>query len=857
MFATVASIEFAGQPAFNWWAVVVGAIGIALIVYAVMLRREGRRSAPTAGHDLGRSAAANLLDTTPMVMLFGIPAWLISAALGVCTLLVTGAMIAFEVPAGMLALLWTTFLAISAIWLFYHRVYRYLPRVRIITLCTLRITAMLLLIGLLFKPILARSIGPGSKVPLAVVIDASGSMSISDQPNEPNRYRQCVLAVQNVLVPRLSEHYTLSFYAYDGKHAAPLPHAEDLDTIPANGTTTDLLAAIGLGSSGGATQIVLFSDGIHNGPRTVASGLSGIGTMVHTVRVGSSSIEPSTVPDIAVVAVDGPQTATVNNQVVLTASIKSTAMSDRTIRVLLMNGPTQLDEQRLVLRSGPTPQTVKLKLTPDKVGRMIVRVQVPVDPSERSEANNQQDFPLLVTDPHLPVLYVEGRVRPEVGPLRRVLEQDPNFDAISMVQTQAGKFDLRGVKAGDDLRGLPTTLAQWKRFKVIILGDLDASFLNLQQQRDLQTAVRDGTGLLMIGGQNSFAPGGWGNTAMMDLLPVSLARVDPAQINAPFVPKLTAEGVNHSIFANLAGYFISPEGKASATQMPQLSGCVAFAGAKPGANILAVHPTASVNGAPAIVLAVQQVGKGRSGAFAADTTWRWNLFLRSLGKDSPYNRFWGQMVRWLAGQEDLQKKSGPSVAAMIPKERYEPGEPVVLRAAVTDKEGQATRYASVFADIVSPDGKTAHVPMSPVEEQLGVYEATYHPQLAGEFKVTFGATKDGQVLGKDGSGFSILQAAGEMEVLAAQPSTLMEISQATHGDHVDLAGVEALAERLANRTESAAAPRRVLFPSWKSPVVGSSSTGVLGRFTPTSILVFLAIAALTVEVFLRRKWQLQ
>ena len=82
---------------------------------------------------------------------------------------------------------------------------------------------------------------------------------------------------------------------------------------------------------------------------------------------------------------------------------------------------------------------------------------------------------------------------------------------------------MRGMQEGDDLRGLPVTLAQWKRFKVIIIGDLDSSFMNAAQQKDLEQVVREGAGLLMIGGQNSFAPGGWDKTTLATLLPVSLA----------------------------------------------------------------------------------------------------------------------------------------------------------------------------------------------------------------------------------------------------------------------------------------------------------------------------------------------
>ncbi len=859
MLLDVWQFDFAGQTAFSWWAVVATAISLALIVYGVTLLRERRKlSRAGANADLlaarHKSALNTMTQQTESVRpLFGIPAGYFSLGIGVLSLLLTAVMILLNLPPRMAALIWTALLAMIAMWLIYQRVYRYLSRTRMATLFTLRIVGLLALLLMLFEPVLAFTRGPADHSVLAVVLDASGSMSISDQPNEPNRYRQCVIAVQNVLAPKLKDRYNLRLYAYDGKHTQPIKNAGALDGVTPSGSVTDLSAALGLAISGEnqkADQVVLFSDGIHNGPVAVAAGLQGVNIPVHTVRVGSDAIEPATVPDIAVVSVDGPQTATVHNSVTLTASIKSTAMSDRTVRVqLFQSGDNQpntssvLDEQRLVLHSGPIPQTVQLKFTPEQVGRMSVRISVPVDPGERSEANNTQDFPLLITDPKLSVLYVEGRVRPEVGPLRRTLEQDPNIQAVSMVQTVAGKFEMRGLRTGDDLAkvgGLPRTLSQWKRFKVIVIGDLDASFLSPQQLKDLQQTVRDGAGLLMIGGQNAFAPGGWQKTLLADMLPVSLDPQTPPQINQAFVPQLTGAGATHAIFRNIATYFISPSGQISATQLPQLSGCVALGQAKAGANILAVHPTAKVGGEPAIVLAVQQFGAGRTGAFAADTTWKWSLFLRGVGKDSPYNRFWGQMIRWLAGQEDLQKKTGSSVTPMIPKERYESGEPVTLRAAITDKEGQATAFATVFAEVQGPDKKNSRVALAAVKDQIGIYEAAYQPQVAGDFKVIFGAEKDKADLGKADSTFKVMQSAGEMEILAAKPGTLQEISRITGGDNADLSSVSALADRLADRAGGNAVAART----------------TLRLYDNRGFFIFFIIA-LTAEWFLRRKWQLQ
>ncbi|MGN6367191.1 MAG: hypothetical protein ACTHN5_02910, partial [Phycisphaerae bacterium] len=544
--ATV-EVELMGESL--WWAAVVGAVGVAVMVYAWMVRREFLAEREGGGRG-------------ERLRVFGFPLETVSMVCGVACLLAIGPILFLAGRVGEWAGFGVTVVSVVAgVFLIYRRVYRYLTGWRMGVLFGLRALGLVALAFLLFEPVVGFVRAPEKRPVVGIVVDGSGSMGFSDAVNEPSRYLQGAIAVQDTLVPRLGKAFDVQIFVYDGKHAGAVG-AGELRGISPEGEVTDLGAAVGMATGGGAGRVILISDGIHNGGKSVAAEFANPSVPVDTVRVGSSEVEPSNVADITVAGVEGPETTVVNNGVTLAATIKSTAMSDRTVRVMLESGDgkQEFDEQRLVLRSGAAPQVVKLKFTPEKVGRATVRVRVPVDAGERSAANNEQEFSLLVTDPKLAVLYVAGRVRPEVGPLRRMLEQDPNVEAVTLVQTQAGKFDMQGVKAGDDLRGLPTTLAQWKRFKVVILGDLDASFLNAGQQRDLEDVVREGAGVLMIGGQNSFAPGGWGKTALAKVLPVSLESVAPAQINTKFVPELTAEGRVHAIFGGIAGYFIGPDG---------------------------------------------------------------------------------------------------------------------------------------------------------------------------------------------------------------------------------------------------------------------------------------------------------
>jgi len=84
------------------------------------------------------------------------------------------------------------------------------------------------------------------------------------------------------------------------------------------------------------------------------------------------------------------------------------------------------------------------------------------------------------------------------------------------------------------------------------------------------------------------------------------------------------------------------------------------------------------------LLAVQNFGGGRSAAFTADTTWQWNRNERihALGKDSPYQRFWGQMVRYLANVSTKSRNAGTQVLLRTDRRYMQAGATLALQARV-------------------------------------------------------------------------------------------------------------------------------------------------------------------------------
>ena len=376
----LASVQVELMGGTLWWAAVVGVVGVALIVYAWMVRREvlGERESVGGKRFLGARVFGVALELCALVG--GILCWV-----GIGVILVLPERVGEWVGFG-----GTILAVVGAVFLFYRRVYRYLSRWRMGVLFSLRALGLVALAFLLFEPVVGFVRARENRPRVGIVVDGSGSMGYSDAVNAPSRYMQGAIAVEDTLGPRLSKAFDVGVFVYDGKHSDAVG-AEGLRGISPEGEVTDLgrrwgLAANSSGGGKGTGRVILISDGIQNGGRSVGVEFATPTVPVDTVRVGSSEVEPSSVPDIAVAGVPGPESAVVNNGVTVVASVKSTAMSDRTVRVILETGDGKqaFDEQRLVLRSGAGAQTVKLKFVPGKVGRATVRVRVPVDPGERS-----------------------------------------------------------------------------------------------------------------------------------------------------------------------------------------------------------------------------------------------------------------------------------------------------------------------------------------------------------------------------------------------------------------------------------------------------------------------------------------
>ena len=151
---------------------------------------------------------------------------------------------------------------------------------------------------------------------------------------------------------------------------------------------------------------------------------------------------------------------------------------------------------------------------------------------------------------------------------------------------------------------------------------------------------------------------------------------------------LTPDGVRHPIFANIAGFFPTRQGAAKTPGCRRWTAARASRARGPAPRCWPLLPADS--GAMP-VLAVQPLDRGRTAVFTGDTTRKWQQGPRALGQESPFLRFWGQMVRWLAGRGRHASRPRPASSPAPTRPYYEPGEPIHISAVVRDKRRPGRR----------------------------------------------------------------------------------------------------------------------------------------------------------------------
>ncbi|HET9553619.1 MAG TPA: glutamine amidotransferase [Anaeromyxobacteraceae bacterium] len=580
-------------------------------------------------------------------------------------------------------------------------------------LVALRALAALLAVFLLLEPAVQLLQTARVRHRFAVLLDASRSMRFPLEAGGPSRAEALAAFVREHRADweRLAERVDVEWYGLAGE-ATPTDAGAARRGLPPAGGRTDLLgalqaAAAGSGASRRLAGVLLLSDGADNAALTegltpaARADLKALGAPVNTVAFGREAPR-----DLAVERIAVDDFAFVRNTVTVEVTLRATGLGAEAFPLVLRREGAVVAQAPVKLEPGKDRYVVPLAFAPDATGTFVFTVAAPVLPGEAVAENNQRSFVLRVIRDRVRVLLVAGRPSWDERFLRGLLKQDPNVDLVSFYILRTNT-DTPGPQEQLSLIPFPVQEIfgpQLKTFDAVVLVNFAyAPYRSLDIERylpGLRDYVKAGGGLAMVGGEQSFGEGRYGATPLAEILPV--VPLDGAGLaEEPIRPRLTAEGRRHPITALGAGEAASAAAWEKLPAVESLNRTRAL-GAADGAAVLLEAPGVLVEGRPAPVVAVREVGGGRSLAVATDGSWRWGfLAAEAGGGDRAYRKFWGAALRWLVRDPDLTPlKVEPDQPAV------EPGAPVGLTITVRGADYAPAPGRRVAAELVAEDGRT-------------------------------------------------------------------------------------------------------------------------------------------------------
>lgn len=709
-------------------------------------------------------------------------------------------------------------------------------------LAALRLLVILLIALAMLRPTIVRTKTTKQSASLIVLVDRSRSMLVTDAVGKKSRWEALKTALADSLpaLDNLAKDLEIKVYEFDSglQKLDYQPKQLKLDEQPA-GDQSAIGAAIEEAVKAEAGKrlsgVVLLSDGAQRAyppndvpPQLAARRLADLGCRLFVIPLGQAR-GPGQARDAAIEDLLAAERVFVKNQLPVAGTVRLEGLENQKIAVQLLveTIPGKMEPvatRQIEARQDGEQLPVELVYVPKTPGEFKVTLKAAEQPGELVTTNNEMSTFVTVLKGGVNVLYLDGSLSAEQKFLRWSLDASPDIK-LDYVHIRA---DRRETRPGD--------LAE--RFKpgkydVYMIGDLDSDAFEKAELEQLRATIEQGAGLIMTGGLHSFGAGGYGETALADVLPVEIGRLERQRFGEPIREDLHLAGktamrpTNYgaSQFLMLLAPANQKEKNAEAwTRLAPLEGANRFAGLKKGANVLADSADAQP------LLVASTFGNGRVLAFAGDSTWHWWM----EGQETAHKRFWRQVVLWLARKDESNEGQ---VWVRLDQRRHSPGSRVEFSAGAKTAEGEPIVDGAFEAEVVRPDGKRTPVTLRKQGDEMR--GAFLDAQAAGDYTVIVKASRKSELLGESKARFLVFEQDLELNNPAADVGALESLAAMTDGKSLAPEQLTSLLEELkagAKSLEVETQSKETLWDRWPF------------------FLIFVGVLAL--EWVLRKRWGL-
>lgn len=593
---------------------------------------------------------------------------------------------------------------------------------------------------------------PSSPPPsrLAVLIDRSDSMTLPD--NRGRSRLDDALTHWRRLRAAAEKHFgTTDYFSF----AEDLRAAKTLDEAAARsggtaGTRLYGTAATLLKQPAGKRPdaLVILTDGVdtsNDSEALLRDSALAAGTPVYFVAGNNRSARPE--PYLRVREWRVPATALRGTEFTIEATFEAFSRADRTVPFSIWQARRRLTQDELALTIGSNLITRSFAVSAGEPATVEFALKLGLGDEAPFAARAVTEV-LAPRANKIRVLVYQSALDWGLRHFATALRTDPAFEFRTIVTPDVGLTISGGSQSGGATLGtLPTDPKLLAAFDCVVLVRVAPKRLSTAQQNALVEFARGGGSVLFMS-PDAEAIRQINTGPLSSLLPVDIrsdgsattVQRNPSRPTLPNQFAKSADAARSRAAGKLTSFTVTDTGRASPifaqagkrdeVLVPRFVEYVKLHRAKPGADVLAVHPTDADggSGAPHILLATHAFGSGRCALLTTDTLWRWKLDEPSESR--VVETFWQQLLLALGRRRETRSLRFADTPAQIRL-----GIPTTLRIGGLESE----QLPAVVAR--PPDGQSVTLPVKRTEDPAAAWVVDWAPDRAGVWELR--ATTEG------------------------------------------------------------------------------------------------------------------
>jgi hypothetical protein len=640
----------------------------------------------------------------------------------------------------------------SIAFFYYYRTLPPLSKPRRIVLTALRGVGLMIVLFLFLSPILQIVFRENEKPVIAVLLDNSASMKISDSYGERGDSLKYVLKNISRIVDEDSTE--IKPYFFDLTFQTGQNDTLDFQTDGTN-LTLALDAVLDTLSGKNLQAIILASDGIYNQGSNPVLFSQNMSMPIYTVMIGDSSMPK----DIILKRIQTNQITYVNKELPVEVVFWQNGFDGEKVVVTMIQGKNIIIRKTILFEKSGFEQKVELPFLPKKVGDFNYTIQIQSLPDEVTGKNNSQNIRIRTLKNKLKVLVLSGVPNFDRHFLSYFDDQLDDYQFIFLTERSTGNyyetpFDKVSLDSIDlfILHGFPTSRSNQSQVNKIY-QEVKKRKLPLFWMLSKTTHIQE-------------------LSSFNELLPFnSDSRINP--FKNVFV-KLTVGGGLHPVM-NLEE--TETANNLIWTELPPLE---VYGGInmKQGSQVLLqsgeIKNSRNLQGKELPVLYTYRQSGIKHLVFAASDFGFWHFQLQEdILRDQLMLKFMERSIRWLVNREDINQIQIKPV-----QPTFNLGEAVMFSGQIYDKFYQPIQDAKVTIEIKNGEKE--------IREEMnmkggGFYQHTFGGLPEGEYDYFITAETDRNKIGERRGKFTVEQFFLEFQQTAGNIKLMHQLANRTGG----------------------------------------------------------------------------